>query len=72
MTEFISSQRNTRDLTTCALIPELMLYFLDHEYQRHPEEWDFDQLKARFAEALTTCSTVKNSPGLRWTVVYVA
>ena len=46
-----------------------ILWFLDYEYVRRPEEWEFDQLKEKFTLALAECEEMKDSNGLRWTAV---
>jgi hypothetical protein len=46
-----------------------ILLFLNYEYQRRREEWDFDQLKQEFTLALAKCEEMKDSNGLRWTAV---
>lgn len=53
------------------MLPETKptLYFLEHERQRRPNEWDLDKIGERFLVALEHCDVVKDLPGLRWTVV---
>jgi hypothetical protein len=55
--------------TTTLPTTQPVLYFLTHEHQRRSDEWDFEQLKHLFAEAVASCGEVSNSPGLQWTVV---